>query len=296
MVVRDLIRYLLFSLLLFVCLVLPMRFKYWVACRLGDLNYFLLDIRGRKAAMANLRRVMPNATHERIVYETRWIFRNFAKYLVEFFSFKRFDKPFFEKHVSLKGREHIDAALAKGRGCIILSAHLSNWELGAAALSLQYGYPVNVVVAMHNSKVINRLFLEPRQRMGIKVIDMRNAGLEVMRALKRNEIVCILGDRDPTAQGVEVEFFGETCRFPQGPGRLAISTKTDLLPGYVLRRTNDSFTIVFLPALETPAGGSKEERVKGLLQQFAYTTEDAIRWHPDEWGVFYRIWDEEWTA
>lgn len=291
---RDYIRYLLFSLLIFACNTLPQRFLYWIALRLGDLNYFLLDPVGRAAVMSNLRQVLPDASEERLRYEAQWVFRNFAKYLTEFFRFRQHDKAYFHKHVALKGRQYIDEALARGKGCLILSAHLSNWELGGAALSLGYGYKVNVVAAMHRYGRVNELFMRERRASGVNVIDMRVAPRQVIRALRNNEIVCVLGDRDPTEQGVLIDFFGKPCRFPQGPGRFAVMTGTTLVPGFVLRRTNDSFTIVFQPPIVPPTEGTKEEKVRAVTQQFARMTEEAIRDHPEEWGVFYRIWEETW--
>ncbi len=293
--VRDYLRYYLFSILVFVCQVLPLRFLYWIALRLADLAYFVTFIPGREAVRANLREVLPEATRQRITYETRWIFRNFGKYLVEFFSFRRFDKHFFNKHLDIRGREHIDRALALGRGCLIVSGHMSNWELGAAGMC-HAGYAVSSVVAMHRASIVNRLFMREREAVGVKVIDTESAGMGVMHAMKRNEVVCILGDRDVTGQGVEVEFFGKPVRFPQGPARLALATGAALVPGFVERRTNDSFTIHFGPALAMPEEGTREEKVGAIMRAYARALETRVRWRPEEWGVFYRVWEEEWQA
>jgi KDO2-lipid IV(A) lauroyltransferase len=290
---RDYIRYVLFSLVVFLCNRLPGRFLYWIALRVADLNYFIFDRAGREAVKANLRQVLPEASEARIIYETRWVFRNFGKYLTEFFRFTKFDQAFFEKHVAIRGTEHIDQALAGGKGCIALSAHLSNWELGAAALAMAK-YPANVVVAMHRYGRINDMFMKERESTGLKVVDMRMAPRQVMKLLKNNEVICILGDRDPTEQGIEVEFFGRLARFPQGPARFSIATGAPIVPGFCLRRTNDSFTIVFQKPIAPPEHGTREEKTRALTQLYAKVIEEAIRWHPEEWGVFYPVWDGEW--
>lgn len=292
---KQYIRYVLFSLIILLCRLLPGRFLYWIALRVADLNY-LFDSRGVKAVQANLRQVLPGAGEERIVYESRWVFRNFGKYLTEFFRFRSFGRRFFDKHVAVNGQEHVDKALAAGKGAILLSAHLSNWELGAAAMHMVCGYKVNVIAAMHRYGRVNNLFMRERESMGIRVIDARNAPRRVIAALRDNEVVGILGDRDPSEAGVEVDFFGRPCRFPQGPARLALSTGAPLIPGFVLRRTNDSFTIFFEPPVETPPESlERAERVRLMTQAYAKKVENAIRWHPEEWGVFYNVWDEEWA-
>lgn len=287
------LKYYSYKVIILLALTLPLRFLYWVALRIADMNW-LLDRRGREAVKSNLRQILPEATERRIAYEARWVFRNFGKYLAEFFRFRLFDTDFFEKHVAIKGREYVDEALARGRGCIVLSAHLSNWELGAAGLRRLGGYPVNVVAEKHTYAKANELFMRERARMDINVIPVDQAPVQALRALRRNEVVCVLGDRDPTVQGIAIDFFGRPCRFPQGPARFAIATGAPIAPAFVLRRTNDSFTLAFEPPIEVPAEGTKEEKVRAMTQAYAKVIEEAIHWHPEEWTVFYRVWEEEW--
>ncbi|MDR0361727.1 MAG: hypothetical protein LBJ46_03425 [Planctomycetota bacterium] len=289
------IRYILFRILTFLCNVLPQRFLYFIAIRLADLNYYWLDSNGRKAVRANLRQVLPEAPDSRIDKEARWVFRNFGKYLTEFFRFRHFDKRYFLTNMAVQGREHIEDALAAGKGCIVSSAHLSNWEIGAAAVSVLYGYRMTVSVAMHRYGKINDLFMRERERVGLTVADMeKDAALKMMRALRRNEVVGVMGDRDPTQQGIEVMFFGQPCRFPQGPARMSISTGAPIVPSFCLRRTNDSFTIIFLPPIKIPGEGTRDEQVKAVTQSFASIIENAIRMFPEQWAVFYSFWAADW--
>ncbi len=288
------LKYAAYKGIILLCITLPTRFLYWVALRLADLNW-ALDKRGRNAVKANLRVILPEAKECRIAYETRWVFRNFGKYLSEFFRFRRFGPSFFEKHTAVRGREHIDAALQRGHGCLILSAHLSNWELGAGMLRRVCDYPVSVVAEQHTHARVNKLFMRERAAFDIQVIPTRRAGRPVLRALRNNRVVCMLGDRDTTGHGVVVDFFGKPCALPQGPARFAIATGAPIIPGFVLRRTNDSFTLSFEEPIPVPQTGTKQEKVLAMIQAYAKSIEDAIRWHPEEWTVFYRVWEETWT-
>ena len=289
------IRYLLFRAMIALCNVLPQRFLYCIALRIADLNYYWLDRKGRAAVESNLRRVLPDAIPARINKETRWVFRNFSKYLTEFFRFRHFDLDWFKTNMSMFGLEFVDAALARGKGCIVSSAHLSNWELGAAGLSIMGGKKMTVSVAMHRYGRINDLFMRERASKGLLVADMeKDAALVMLRALRRNEVVGIMGDRDPTQQGVMVNFFGRECRFPQGPARLSISTGAPLIPAFCLRRSNDSFTTVFLPPVPIPSEGSRDKKVRLMAQRYADIIAETIRVHPEQWGVFYPFWDADW--
>lgn len=289
------IRYILFRILIACCNLLPQRFLYFIAMRLADLNYYWLDKKGRAAVEGNLRQVLPDATDHGIAKEARWVFRNFAKYLSEFFRFRHFDLEWFRTNMAIFGMEHVDRALAAGKGCIMTSAHLANWELGAAGLSILGGKKMTVSVAMHRYGKINELFVRERESMGLRVVDMeQDAALCMLRALRRNEVVGVMGDRDPTAQGVTVDFFGKPARFPQGPARLSVATGAPLIPAFCLRRSNDSFSMVFLPPIPIPDEGGKEEKVRKMAQCFADIIAATIRLHPEQWAAFYPFWDSNW--
>ncbi|MCD8140211.1 MAG: lysophospholipid acyltransferase family protein [Planctomycetaceae bacterium] len=289
------IRYLMFRLILGLCNLLPQRFLYFIAIRVADLNYRFFDKKGRAAVEDNLRRVLPGAPQARIDKETRWVFRNFAKYLTEFFRFRHFTLEWFRVNMAIFGMKYIEDAMAAGKGCITSSAHLANWELGAAGLSIMGGKKLTVSVAMHRYGKINDLFMRERQAMGLKVVDMeKDAAKQMLRALRRNEVVGVMGDRDPTEQGVMVNFFGRPCRFPQGPARLSIATGAPLIPAFCLRRTNDSFSMIFLPPIPIPASGERDKKVQVMTQMFADVIANTIRVHPEQWGVFYRFWDADW--
>ena len=274
--------------------VLPARFAYWVSLRIADLGYFLGDRKGRDAVKRNLRQVLPTESEGRIIYETRWVFRNWGKYFTEFFRFSSYDRAFFLKHTSVINLHHITDALKAGKGCIIMSAHVSNWELGAAYLAVRMGMNVSVVAARHVSERINRLFISQRTAMGINVIYTEEAGVKVLRALKNNGVVCILSDRDVGGSGVEAKFFGRSCKFPQGPLRFAIKSGAMCLPGFVTRRTNDSFVVDFKEPIVFPQDLSKSEKVRYGLGEYVKYLENFIRLHPEEWPVFYDVWDEQW--
>ncbi len=292
---KTYIRYILFRLLIFFCNLLPQRFLYFIAIRIADLNFHWLDRKGRAAVENNLRRVLPNAPEARIRKETQWVFRNFAKYLTEFFRFRHFDLNWFKTNMAMFGFDYVEEALLEGKGCIVSSAHLSNWELGAAAATVMGGKKLTVSVAMHRYGKINNLFMRERESMGLRVADMeKDAAIVMMRALRRNEVIGVMGDRDPTQQGVEVDFFGRPCRFPQGPARLSLATGAPIIPAFCIRRTNDSFSVVFLPPLPIPETGTRDEKVKEITQTFANIIANTIRVHPEQWAVFYNLWDTEW--
>ena len=286
------LRFVIFWSVRFLVGILPRWFVYWAAHRLGDINY-LFDARGREAVRSNLRKILPPGTSEdRIRFEARWVFRNFAKVIAEFFGFRQFGPEFGERYIQTKGIEHLDNALAKGRGAVLASAHIGNWELAAGDLARR-GYKVWAIVQMHANPRVNELFVGQREKRNYRILDMHNAVRPAARILKEGGVLCILGERNLTDSGIPVRFFGRRALFPKGPARLALATKAPLVPAFAIRRPNEGFTICFEPEIQVPEKGTKKSKAQAVTQEFARITEDYIRWHPSQWGVFYRAWEED---
>jgi KDO2-lipid IV(A) lauroyltransferase len=214
--------------------------------------------------------------------------------LCEFFRFREFDESYFSRHVSLTHSEYLASGFRRGKGVLILSAHFGNWEMGAAYLSLYCRLPVYSLVARQVSPRLEKMFIDERAALGIKLLYADAEPHQIYRALQNNGMVCILGDRDPTGNGVEVNFCGRACRFPQGPARIALTTGCAVLPGVVRRRSNDNFAMDLRPEITLSATGSREEKVRQFTQTFADFLTEEIRLTPEQWPAFYDVWDAEW--
>jgi len=292
-------RRLLYALLLAAVRLIPLRFQHWVALRSADADYGLLN-RGRAAVIrANQRQADPGGSPARIDAHARWALRNFAKHLTEFFRFRHMDRAYLERRVTLAGRERLDVARAGGNGAVLVSMHLSNWELAGAALSAVCGYPVSAIAEPHPQPAIDRLFTRERRALGVGVIPTgAGSARQALRVLRGNGFLCILGDRDPAGTGVQVDFFGRPCRFPQGPARLALAAGAPLLPGFCRRRGSEGFVIGIQAPIPPPPRGPEgvPGQVREMTQAFARRCEEAVRRQPDEWTAFYPLWDGEWRA
>jgi KDO2-lipid IV(A) lauroyltransferase len=270
---------------------LPRPWLYWVAHRLSDFNH-RFDRRGRQAVRDNLRVILgPQAPEQRVRFEARWVFRNFGKYLAEFFGYKRFGAKFIDTYVDIIGQEYVDEALARGNGAILNTAHLSNWEIGAAAFARK-GYSLTAVAQMHPEPDVNELFRRQRASRGYFVMPVEGAFRRCVQSLRDNKVVCFVGERNIGEGGIEVEFMGRPCLFPQGPARIAIASGAPLLPGFVIRRPNDSFAIVMEPPIEKPDVRDRREAARIMTQKFADVVALYIRRFPAQWGVFFKVWSD----
>jgi KDO2-lipid IV(A) lauroyltransferase len=220
------------------------------------------------------------------------MFRNFAKYLVDFFCFSKLDYENIKKNVKIENVHYIDDALANGKGAITLTAHIGNWELGGVVIAL-LGYPFWVVALPHKYKKVDNFFNFQRESKGVKVIPLGKAVRLSLDVLKENKVLALLGDRDFSEKGLALEFFGRPAIFPQGPAAISLKTGAKLIPGFMLRNPDDTFTLKFERPLELISTGDKNKDLISLTTQYKNVFEDYIRRYPDQWYVFRKFWKED---
>lgn len=289
--------YILYRIGKFIALCIPLKIAYAIAVFVSDLNY-LFSSADRNAVWENLKVIFPDKSDTEIRSIRRRMFRNFAKYLVDFFRFAKVDAEYIRKNVKIENIHYFDEALKKGKGVIVITAHLGNWELGGVAISLS-GYPFWVVALSHKNKKVNDFFISQRQSKGMQVIPLGSAARQCFRLLKENKIVALVGDRDFTETGIKVDFFGRKTFLPLGPAFLAMKTQSAIVPGFMIRNSDDSFTLTInkpiefkIEAQKVQKQKNKEEDFLKIIDAYKVIMEEYIRKYPDQWYMFRRFWVE----
>jgi KDO2-lipid IV(A) lauroyltransferase len=271
---------------------LPLKASYWIACRAADI-LFLAYRKDRGIVMKNLRITVGGAMREDEISDSaRWVFRNFAKYLVDFFRFEKIDRSYVEKNIKVSGLDNIKKALSKGGGVILLSAHIGNWELGAAVMS-HIGYPISAVVLPHGNRKINDFFTRQRRSVNMKPIEVGSYLRSCFRVLKSNGLLALLGDRDFTKNGMMTDFFGRKVLLPSGPAMLSHRLGSALVPAFFIRNSDDTFTMHIEPPLFSGSDTSRAPSVEEIMKECASAMEVYVRRYPMQWYVFKDIWDDD---
>lgn len=192
------------------------------------------------------------------------------------------------------GLDALRTALDQGRGVILVTGHLGNWELGGTLLALD-GWPINVVTLEEPTTQLTLTRDAYRKRLGIRTIavgESKNtfAFLEMIAALKRNEIVCMLVDRPYGETGIPVEFFGRKTCFSSAPALLRQHTDAAILPAFVLHNTRGHYHAFAEPALDLVTLPDRREALAINTQHIATAFEGIIRPNPDQWYNFVPIW------
>lgn len=194
------------------------------------------------------------------------------------------------------GDERLVVAQREGKGAILLTAHVGNFELGGLFLA-QLGLKVAAVYVPDPSPVIERHREDARRMLGVRGLPIDTspfAFLPVRKALEENMCVAIQGDRDVSGTGVAMPFFGKTASFPVGPFRLAQASGAPIFPVFVLQDDDGRYRTVVEEAIrvENARGAEGEAAVTAALARFVASMERTIRAHPAQWYLFTRFWDD----
>ncbi|HKZ08524.1 MAG TPA: lysophospholipid acyltransferase family protein [Methylomirabilota bacterium] len=240
----------------------------------------------RARVRGNLARILPGAGRralERAVAET---FANFAACFSDFLTINRGAPERLGEYMGdRRGEEHLDAACVAGRGVILLTAHLGNWELGGRLLVPRLDRPTHIVLAGEQDADLERYLRRAGERLRFVTRRHATSTLGLLAALRRNEAVAMQGDRPTGERDLLVEFFGAPAAFPVGPFVLARATGAPVVPAYCAMTHDRRYEMVVEPAIWVKPG----EEAAALAAMVA-TLERAIRAHPTQWFNFFDVW------
>jgi lauroyl/myristoyl acyltransferase len=194
------------------------------------------------------------------------------------------------------GDERLVAASHEGKGSILLTAHVGNFELGGLFLA-RLGLEVAAVYVPDPSPVVERHREEARRMLGVRGLPIDTspfAFLPVRKALEENRCVAIQGDRDVSGTGRRMPFFGRTASFPVGPFRLAQMSGAPIFPVFVLQEDDGRYRTVVEEPIRIPnlRGDDGDAAVAAALACFVASLERTIRAYPSQWYLFTRFWED----
>ena len=264
---------------------LPLRVGYALAALFTELHYRFFPSR-RHGALANLAFVLPRASRRERAGVVRRMMRSYNAMMFEFLRLPHLGRQELLGAVEVVGREHLEQAVARGRGVILASSHIGNWELAAVVLAHQ-GYTLHAVAGVQLSRWLTPAVRETKSELAIHTVSHEDGFRKLMRALEHNDLVALMVDGDLYQHGMTVDFFGRETRWPAGPGVLAQRTGALIICGYCERTGPGRFRIVLEPALDPTRFSTTAE----LNAAVATTVERHIREHLDQWCIFRPLWE-----
>ena len=268
---------------------LPERMLKSIAAALVSL-YARVFPRRRETVVQNL---LPAVGGQRVRAEeaAAKLFRQFSGKIVDLWRFEA-GLPMDDVFGEMSGWDHFLAAQKSGRGVLIVTPHLGNWEFGAPLLT-KHGYKLNVITLAEPGHGLTELRQAARARWGIETLVIGRdpfAFVEIMRRLEAGATVALLIDRPPKTSAVEVELFGEKFPASIAAAELARATNCILLPVY-LPRVDGRYAAHVLPPVEYDRPTLRDRAARQQLTQRVVTAlEPAVREHLEQWYHFVPVW------
>lgn len=243
----------------------------------------------------HMRRVVPSASDWQIRRLTQKVFDSYARYYVESFRLPTLSARHVAASFTVEGYdEYLMPALERGNGAILALPHLGGWEW-AGRWAADLGNKMTVVVEPLHPPELFDWFVELREKFGMRVIPVGpEAGSAALAALRANEVLCLLCDRDINGGGVVTRFFGESTLLPAGPATLALRTGAALLPTavYFTDRRDGHLGVIRppVPCLREGRLRADVERITGLV---ARELEILIERAPEQWHLLQPNWPSD---
>ncbi|NLE66782.1 MAG: hypothetical protein GX608_05095 [Lentisphaerae bacterium] len=195
---------------------------------------------------------------------------------------------------AFEGVEHLRNALGQGRGLVLVSAHVGNWEAAGHLLG-GLGAPVNVVGVNREVESIRHLFDRQMSNKAFRFLPVEGSPLDtiaLLAALRRNEIVAVHGDRATGDDTLERPFLGRPARFPTGAYRLAAAAGAPVVQGFSVRERLRCYRFMAYPAMTPPPDPAERDAfIGGCIGSYVERLEALVRRYPFQWYNFYPFWD-----
>ena len=269
---------------------LPRRWARAAGAGLGALA-FVLTSRLRRTGERNLQLAYPahdDAWRKRLL---RQLYRNLGLQLAEFCVMSRYTAENTRSLVRYAGLEHYLAARERGRGVLVITGHLGQWELSSFYHSLM-GYPMSMVIRRLDNPLVDRLVNGIRCLHGNTVLHKDDFARGLLGAMRRGETVGILMDTNMTPpQGVFFDFFGVPACTASGLARVAMRTEAAMLPGFLTWREEEKkYVLEFGEPLKLVHTGNDEQDIVANTQICTTAIEAWVRRFPEQWLWVHRRW------
>jgi Kdo2-lipid IVA lauroyltransferase/acyltransferase len=260
-----------------------------LGARLGELGYRPLGIR-RAVVEQQIAAAFPAMPADEVQRVARAAYRHLGRNAAEIALAPRLGRQgIIDLYEEVVGFELIDSALAAGRGCVLTTGHIGNYELGGAYVAAR-GIPIDAIARRQANPLFNQYITETRAAMGMVVLQDFEAVKRSARSLRDNRLVAFIAD-----QGVKglastfVPFFGRPAKTPRGPAVFAVRLGSPMVFAASVRLPNGRFRLQIesVPVADT---GDRERDIDTTVACFTSALERVVRQYPEQYFWHHRRW------
>jgi len=263
-----------------------------LGARIGSLGYRPFGIR-RDVVRRHVAAAFPSLPESEVTRIARESYEHLGRTSIETALVPSFDRSrvlgLFEE---VEGWSIVEERLARGKGLILVSGHLGNWELGGAYLAAR-GLPLEVVARHMANPLFDGYLTRTRRRIGMNVVHDEDAVRRVPRLLRRGGGVAFLVDQGVVGlASIWVPFFGRMAKTPRGPAVFALRLGAPIVFGVAIRRPNGRFFLTFEP-IEARSTGDREADVDRIVADYTAALERWVRRAPEQYFWHHRRWKHQ---
>ncbi len=235
------------------------------------------------------------------------MFKSLCDVIVEFVKFPQMsDNAIKNMFINVEGLEHIDAVLKKGKGIIVTSGHIGNWELFITYVSL-LGYKLNVIYREQKNPYIDKIIFQTRKRFKInpipkiivKKLKLKDREImfrddsfnnRVISHLRKNEIVGIMIDQSPAPTGIDGDFMGQKAATTYGPVVYSKRTGAPIIPVYCVRESRGKYRLIIEKPIELIKDSDKVKERLENIKRLNESLERLMKNYPEQWLWLHKRW------
>jgi len=255
---------------------------------LGRFTYSVLRIR-RKVTEDNLQHAFPELSPRERESIARKCYESFGITFLELARLPRMSRTDVIEAVLPAHTEIFDGAIEGGRGGILTTGHLGNWEYTGGSVAA-LAYPISVTVKSQKNPWVDAYVTKARRSTGMEVLRAEGGFRQMLRVLRNNRFLTFLADQDAGRRGVFVPFFGRPASTPVGVVRFARLTRSPIIPGYAIRQADGRYELRLPGTIFVREDLPPDEAEKEALTALVAQLESVIRQHPEQWFWMHRRW------
>jgi KDO2-lipid IV(A) lauroyltransferase len=279
----------LFKLLRAILLFIPEKAKIIIGKFIGIILMLLSKSRKNVTSnnISNSNLKLNNKKLSKIVKES---YQSLGITLVELLTIDKYEFKSDKSKITFKNLDLIIKAKSRGNGVILLSGHYGNWELLAYSASKLLNETLNIVVKYQMNPFTDKYLRNLRQRGGNKLLDMKKAGIQLVKILKSNGIVAMLADqRAGKNEGIVLDFMGNLARAYKAPAVLALKFNTPIVIGFAVRNRTGNYEVELVELIHDDLDNN-EDGIRELTKRYLDLLEKAIIQNPGHWAWQHNRW------
>jgi KDO2-lipid IV(A) lauroyltransferase len=244
----------------------------------------------RKVSLDNLTHAFPRKTQADLRAIAGGAYRGYGRALMEMLWSGGAGEEELRRTMTLENPRVPLAALARGKGLILLSGHFGAWEFIVSSMSLLLGRPVVAIAQPQRNSYIDAVITANRNRFGSGTVTMHESVREVMNLLRSGKIVGMLGDQSGSKESLFIEFFGRPAATHRGAASFSLKYDAPIVMFFFIRQPDGTYRTVYEEVDREGLTGTSEEKIVELTRRHTAVLERYIREYPDHWLWMHKRW------